>query len=118
MWHWPQIEITTRAESFLFLESMARDGFLVCSSFASPWQVKQSIETAVKANDFEDKRVVLFYTFEGGIGEDNLDVLSDLVESRGGDVVDILGIDRDELESGESVEDRMREMAEGRVETW
>jgi hypothetical protein len=58
------------------------------------WRPTAFIYAFVRDHDFSGKRVVLFYTNEGGLSKDALGEWRSLVESRGGRVVDVIGIDR------------------------
>ncbi len=50
------------------------------------------IYTFVKNNDFTSKKVVLFYTYNGGIASDAMDEMKALVEKQGGTVIDAFGM--------------------------
>jgi flavodoxin len=50
------------------------------------------IYTFVKNNDFTSKKVVLFYTYNGGISSDAMKEMKSLVEKQGGTVIDAFGM--------------------------
>lgn len=50
------------------------------------------IYTFVKNNDFTSKKVVLFYTYNGGISKEAMDQMKSLVEKQGGTVIDVIGM--------------------------
>jgi len=82
------------------------------------WRPTAHINTFIQSNDFDDKDVVLFFTYEGGVSEDALVEWQGLVQSRGGTVLDVFGIDRDELAEDETVSDRALSEARSRRDRW
>ncbi len=67
------------------------------------WHATPYIYTFIRKNDFTGKRVVLFYTNQGGIDKDAVDEWKKLVASKNGRVVDVMAINRKELKD-ESVQ--------------
>jgi flavodoxin len=57
------------------------------------------IYTFIRKNDFTGKRVVLFYTYQGGINKGAVEEWKKLVASKNGRVVDVIGINRGELKN-------------------
>ncbi|MBI2571042.1 MAG: hypothetical protein HYV63_28895 [Candidatus Schekmanbacteria bacterium] len=62
------------------------------------WHPSAFIYSFCRNLDLSGKRVVLFYTYEGGISRHALDDWKTLIANRGGIVAGVLGIDRMELE--------------------
>ncbi|MGD0277546.1 MAG: flavodoxin [Syntrophales bacterium] len=56
------------------------------------WHPTAFIYTFVKHNDFNAKKVVLFYTNHGGLAEKAMDEWKGLVQQHGGTVIDVIGI--------------------------
>ena len=61
------------------------------------WRPTAMIYTFIRANRFAETRVVLFYTFRGGLSNDARAEWTRLVRTRGGTVVDFVGIDTKRL---------------------
>jgi flavodoxin len=57
----------------------------------------------VKNNDFTSKKVVLFYTYNGGLAKDAMDEWKSLVEQHGGTVIDIIGINSKNFKTDEAL---------------
>lgn len=62
------------------------------------WNPTAFIFEFIRSHDFTGKKVVLFYTNEGGLAEGASAEWTALVESRGGQVIDFFGINRKKLE--------------------
>jgi hypothetical protein len=58
------------------------------------WKPTALINTFIDANDLRGKRVILLYTFEGGIRDGAVRRWRERVAARGGEVRDVVGIDR------------------------
>lgn len=58
------------------------------------WRPTAFIYSFIRDRDLSGKRVVLLYTNEGGLSSQAIPEWRELVESRGGRVVDVIGIDR------------------------
>jgi flavodoxin len=56
------------------------------------WHPTAFIYSFVKHNDFTSKKVVLFYTYRGGLAEDAVDEWKSLVEQHGGTVIDVIEV--------------------------
>ena len=63
------------------------------------WHPTAFIYTFIKNNDLSGKKVVLFFTNQGGLGDDAIDEWKALVRKQGGTVIDVLGINRNEFET-------------------
>lgn len=58
------------------------------------WHPTAFIYSFIRNNDLVGKKVVLFYTFEGGIARDAVGEWKELVNQRGGEVIDVVSINR------------------------
>ncbi len=67
------------------------------------WHATPYIYTFIRKNDLAGKRVVLFYTNQGGIDKGAVEEWKKMVALKNGRVIDVIAIDRSELK-GESVE--------------
>jgi flavodoxin len=76
------------------------------------------IYTFIKNNDLSDKKVVLFFTNQGGLGDDAIPEWKALVEKRGGSVIDALGIDRSDLKTDEAFLAKIKELVRKHKSTW
>lgn len=82
------------------------------------WHQTAFLYSFVGNNDFNGKKVVLFYTYEGLLTDGAVAELKGLVEKKGGAVLDIFGIDRDELEDGQTVTSVTVKLVEERKHKW
>lgn len=71
----------------------------------------------IKNHDLTGKQVVLFYTFEGDLGESAIPEWKELVEGKGAQVVDAIGIDRAKHKD-ETVETVTEELIAKRKAAW
>jgi len=67
------------------------------------WHPTAFIYTFIKNNDLSGKKVVLFFTNQGGLGDDAIDEWKALVRKQGGTVIDVLGINRNEFKTDEAL---------------
>lgn len=77
------------------------------------WRPSAMIYNFVKSNRFDGKKVVLFFTYRGGISSNARGEWSDLVRWRGGEVIDFFGINTKKLQS-RTIESWVRERTRGR----
>jgi flavodoxin len=82
------------------------------------WNPAAFIYTFIKNNDLSGKRVVLFYTFQGGISKSAIDEWKDQVKKQGGSVIDVIGINRNDYKTDDALKSAMREMAETHKSKW
>ena len=82
------------------------------------WHPTAFIYNFIESNDLKGKRVVLFYTFQGGLAADALDEWKARVAGRGGSVVDVIGIDRDKFKTGDALRLEIQSQVETRIKTW
>lgn len=61
------------------------------------------IYSFVKNNDFTSKKVVLFYTYGGGLSDDAMAEWKSIVEQHGGTVVDVIGMNSKNFKSDEAM---------------
>lgn len=80
------------------------------------WRPSAFIYAFVRDHDLSNKRVILFYTYEGGASGALEKEWSDLVVARGGRVVDIIAVNR-KKPVGKDVEKLARELAQERGAT-
>lgn len=71
----------------------------------------------IKKTDLSGKKVVLFYTFRGGINDDAIPELKKLVASKGGKVIDVIRINCKTL-GEKTVKDAAIELVEKRKRYW
>ena len=57
----------------------------------------------VKNNDFTSKKVVLFYTYNGGLASDAIDEWKSIVKQHGGTVIDVIGINSKNFKTDEAL---------------
>lgn len=82
---------------------MKKYGIIFLGSPIWYWHANAFIYTFVRNNDFTGKRVVLFYTYEGGISDDAVDEWKSLVQKKGGNVVDVVSINRKKFKTSEAL---------------
>ena len=82
------------------------------------WKPTAMIHTFVESNRLDGKRVVLFYTFEGGVTAGALEAWKKLVRDQGGVVADLFGINRKKLAPGETPGQRAAKIAAERKARW
>ena len=82
------------------------------------WHQTAFLYSFIGGNDFTGKKVVLFYTCEGLLTDGAVAELKDLVEKKGGVVLDVFGIDRDELDEGQTVTSATSKLVEERKDRW
>jgi flavodoxin len=58
------------------------------------WHPTAFICSFIRSNDFSGKKVVLYFTYEGGLSKTAVDEWKSLVEGRGGTVIDVVSINR------------------------
>lgn len=81
------------------------------------WHATPYIYSFIRKNDFTGKKVVLFYTNQGGIDKGAVDEWKRLVASKNGRVIDVIALDRKELKD-ESVESAASKIIVQRKEAW
>ncbi|MBN1534802.1 MAG: hypothetical protein JXA20_19175 [Spirochaetes bacterium] len=82
------------------------------------WHPTAYIYTFIRNNDLRDRRVVLFYTYEGGLAGDAVQEWKDLVKQRGGEVIDVVGVDRSDLEDEEALRTQVLKMIDQKRGEW
>ena len=82
------------------------------------WKPTAMIRTFVESNRLAGKRVVLFYTYEGGVSADALEAWKKQVQDQGGVVLDVFGINRKKLDPGETPGQRAVQIARARKGRW
>jgi flavodoxin len=76
------------------------------------------IYTFIKNNDFTSKKVVLFYTFNGGIASDAMKEMKSLVEKQGGTVVDAFGMNSRYFDMDGTAKSEMNAAIAGHESLW
>jgi len=82
------------------------------------WHPNAFIYSFIKNNDFASKKVVLFYTYEGGLAEDAIEEWKGLVEQSGGTVIDVIGINRSVFKTGEALEAEVNATIDRQKSLW
>ena len=78
------------------------------------WHPTAFIYSFINKHDLTNKKVVLFYTYKGGMGCHAIEDWKHLVASRGGEVVDVIGINRKKLKKDKVREATMKIIRERR----
>jgi hypothetical protein len=81
------------------------------------WRPSAFVMQFVEDHDLRGKDVALFYTYEGGLSDGGIDGWKEQVVKRGGRVVFVGGIDRDDL-SDDGLEARARELGNALAVRW
>ncbi len=76
------------------------------------------IYTFLRNNDLSGKKVVLFYTNQGGLGESSISEWKAAVQKQGGMVVDVIGIDRSGLKTDEEFPTKIKALVESHSPGW
>jgi hypothetical protein len=82
------------------------------------WRPTALARTLIAASPVEGKRLVLLYTYEGGVSMRSLTDWARQLGVRGARVIDVVGVDRKHLPAGETVEGRARQLARERRTLW
>jgi len=82
---------------------MKKYGIIFLGSPIWYWHANAFIYTFIRNNDFTGKKIVLFYTYEGGISDDAVDEWKSLVHKKGGKVIDVVSINRKDFKTSESL---------------
>jgi hypothetical protein len=82
------------------------------------WRPTALARSLVAASPVEGKRLVLLYTYEGGVSMRSLTDWARQLGLRGARVIDVMGVDRKHLPAGETVEGRARQLARERRSLW
>jgi flavodoxin len=82
------------------------------------WHPTAFIYTFIKNNDLSDKKVVLFFTNQGGLGDGAIREWKALVRKQGGTVIDVLGIDRSDLKTDEEFQAKVKELVGKHKSAW
>ena len=82
------------------------------------WHPNAFIYSFIKNNDFASKKVVLFYTYEGGLAEDAIEEWKGLVEQSDGTVIDVIGINRSVFKTGEALEAEVNATIDRQKSLW
>ncbi len=67
------------------------------------WHANAFIYSFIRSNNLSGKKVVLFYTYEGGISKGAVDEWKSLVRKKGGNVIDVVSINRKGLKTPEAL---------------
>ena len=81
------------------------------------WHPTAVIYSFIKKNNLEGKNVVLFYSYRGGISDDAIPEWKKLVSSRGGSVIDVIGVNCKKLK-GKTVLDATGEIIDRKRGLW
>jgi flavodoxin len=76
------------------------------------------IYSFIKSNDFTSKRVVLFYTYGGGLAKNAIEEWKGLVALSGGTVIDVIGIDRSDFKTDEALQSEVNLTIERQQSIW
>jgi hypothetical protein len=76
------------------------------------------IYSFIKSNDFTSKRVVLFYTYGGGLAKNAIEEWKGLVALSGGTVIDVIGIDRSDFKTDEALQSEVNLTIERQQSVW
>ncbi|MBW2637674.1 MAG: hypothetical protein JRC86_09175 [Deltaproteobacteria bacterium] len=76
------------------------------------------IYSFIKSNDFNSKKVVLFYTYGGGLAKNAIEEWKGLVRQSGGTVIDVIGIDRSDFETDEALQSEVNLTIERQKSIW
>lgn len=76
------------------------------------------IYSFIKSNDFTSKKVVLFYTYGGGLAKNAIEEWRGLVRQSGGTVIDVIGIDRSDFETDEALQSEVNLTIERQKSKW
>jgi flavodoxin len=81
------------------------------------WHPTAVIYSFIKKNNLQGKNVVLFYSYRGGISDDAIPEWKKLVSSRGGSVIDVIGINCKKLK-GKTVLDAAKDIIARKRGQW
>jgi flavodoxin len=76
------------------------------------------IYSFIKDNDFTSKKVVLFYTYEGGLAKNAIEEWKGLVRQSGGTVIDVIGIDRSDFKTDEELQAEVNVTIDKKKSLW
>ena len=82
------------------------------------WHPTAFIYTFINNNDLSGKKVVLFYTNQGGLAKDAIDEWKAIVQKRGGTVIDVIGINRNEFENDAALQSEIKTQVEKHKRVW
>jgi hypothetical protein len=82
------------------------------------WRPTALARSVVAASPVSGKRMVLLYTFEGGVSVRSLTSWAKELGGRGGRVIDVVGIDRRRLSAPGALEARAKQLARERRALW
>jgi len=82
------------------------------------WYPTAFIYAFIKNNDLSGKNVVLFFTNQGGLGDNAISEWKALVRDHGGPVIDVLGIDRSDLKTDEAFQAKVKDLVEKHKSAW
>lgn len=83
------------------------------------WRPNAVSGSFLRASDLRGKRVVLFYTFEGGgMSTETLATWKKWATDRGGEVVDVVGLDRKQLTDDAALTAEAERLARERLARW
>jgi hypothetical protein len=70
---------------------------------SSGWHENVLIYSFIRSNEFIGEKVVLFFTYEGGISYVGVDEWKTLAQRKGGSVVDVVSINRKNFKTPEGL---------------
>jgi flavodoxin len=76
------------------------------------------IYSFIKDNDFTSKKVILFYTYGGGLAKDAIEEWKVLVDRSGGTVIDVIGIDRSDFKTDEALQSEVNATIDRQKSIW
>jgi flavodoxin len=82
------------------------------------WHPTAFIYTFIKNNDLSGKKVVLFFTNQGGLGDNAISEWKSLVRDQGGTVIDVLGIDRSDFKTDDAFRAKVKDLVEKHKSAW
>ena len=82
------------------------------------WHANAYIYAFIKNNDCTGKKVVLFYTYEGGLTKDAIGEWSSLVQKQGGTVIDVIEINRRKLKTNDAMQAEVKTIIERKRSSW
>ncbi len=97
---------------------MKKYGVVFLGSPVWYWHPNVFIYTFIRSNDFTGKKVVLFYTYEGGISKDAVEEWKSLVQKKGGHVVDVVSINRKHLKTPQALQDETKAIIDKNKSIW
>ncbi len=82
------------------------------------WYPTAVIYSFLKNNSLKDKKVILFYSYEGGISKAAVSEWQEMVKSSEGKVIDVIGINRKIFKSGKEIENEIKRIVEMKKNQW